>query len=229
MALLSLENVYKIYQTGAEQVRALDGVSLSVDEGEYVAIVGQSGSGKSTLMNIMGCLDVPTAGVYRLDGQDVRGMSDARLSAIRNREIGFVFQSFHLISGLDALENVEMPLIYRGMGHKARRLIAQSSLQQVGLARRMHHRPAEMSGGQQQRVAIARAIAAHPPLILADEPTGNLDSHSRGEVMDILQGLHGAGHTVVMITHDSEIASCADRVVRMQDGRIVSDQRRTLP
>lgn len=224
--LIELNNVFKIYQTGAEQVRALDGVTLTVDAGEYVAIMGQSGSGKSTLMNIMGCLDIPTKGEYHLEEQDVLRLSDARLSDIRNREIGFVFQSFHLISGLDALENVEMPLIYQGMGRKARRRIAMESLKKVGLEQRIHHRPCEMSGGQQQRVAIARAIAAHPPLILADEPTGNLDSHSRADIMQILQGLNRAGHTVVMITHDAQIAACAQRVVSMQDGRIVSDVQR---
>ena len=224
--LIELNNVFKIYQTGAEQVRALDGVTLTVDAGEYVAIMGQSGSGKSTLMNIMGCLDIPTKGEYHLEEQDVLRLSDARLSDIRNREIGFVFQSFHLISGLDALENVEMPLIYQGMGRKVRRRIAMESLKKVGLEQRIHHRPCEMSGGQQQRVAIARAIAAHPPLILADEPTGNLDSHSRADIMQILQGLNRAGHTVVMITHDAQIAACARRVVSMQDGRIVSDVQR---
>lgn len=223
--LMELKNVYKIYQTGTEQVHALDGVTLTIDAGEYVAIVGQSGSGKSTLMNIMGCLDIPTAGEYHLEQQDVLRMSDARLSDIRNRQIGFVFQSFHLISGLDALENVEMPLIYRGIHRKARREIAKESLQRVGLLQRIHHRPTEMSGGQQQRVAIARAIAAHPPLILADEPTGNLDSHSREEIIHILQALNQAGHTVVMITHDSTIADCTRRVVRMQDGHIIADER----
>lgn len=223
--LMELKNVYKIYQTGTEQVHALDGVTLTIDAGECVAIVGQSGSGKSTLMNIMGCLDIPTAGEYHLEQQDVLRMSDARLSDIRNRQIGFVFQSFHLISGLDALENVEMPLIYRGIHRKARREIAKESLQRVGLLQRIHHRPTEMSGGQQQRVAIARAIAAHPPLILADEPTGNLDSHSREEIIHILQALNQAGHTVVMITHDSTIADCTRRVVRMQDGHIIADER----
>lgn len=223
--LIELQNVYKIYQTGTEQIRALDGVTLTIDPGEYVAIVGQSGSGKSTLMNIIGCLDVPTKGNYRLEDQNILQMSDSRLSDIRNHQIGFVFQSFHLIGGLDALENVEMPLIYRGMGRKHRRKIAKDSLERVGLAQRVHHRPAEMSGGQQQRVAIARAIAAHPPLILADEPTGNLDSHSREDIIDILQGLNREGHTVVLITHDPEIAACARRVVSMRDGKVLSDVR----
>ncbi len=221
--LIELQNVYKIYQTGTEQIRALDGVTLTIDPGEYVAIVGQSGSGKSTLMNIIGCLDVPSKGDYRLEDQNILQMSDSRLSDIRNHQIGFVFQSFHLIGGLDALENVEMPLIYRGMGRRYRRKIAKDSLERVGLSQRVHHRPAEMSGGQQQRVAIARAIAAHPPLILADEPTGNLDSHSREDIINILQGLNREGHTVVLITHDPEIAACARRVVSMRDGRIIAD------
>ena len=221
--LIELQNVYKIYQTGTEQIRALDGVTLTIDPGEYVAIVGQSGSGKSTLMNIIGCLDVPSKGDYRLEDQNILQMSDSRLSDIRNHQIGFVFQSFHLIGGLDALENVEMPLIYRGMGRRYRRKIAKDSLERVGLSQRVHHRPAEMSGGQQQRVAIARAIAAPPPLILADEPTGNLDSHSREDIINILQGLNREGHTVVLITHDPEIAACARRVVSMRDGRIIAD------
>lgn len=221
--LIELQNVYKIYQTGTEQIRALDGVTLTIDPGEYVAIVGQSGSGKSTLMNIIGCLDVPSKGDYRLEDQNILQMSDSRLSDIRNHQIGFVFQSFHLIGGLDALENVEMPLIYRGMGRRYRRKIAKDSLERVGLSQRVHHRPAEMSGGQQQRVAIARAIAAHPPLILADEPTGNLDSHSREDIINILQGLNREGHTVVLITHDPGIAACARRVVSMRDGRIIAD------
>ena len=223
--LIELQNVYKIYQTGTEQIHALDGVTLTIDPGEYVAIVGQSGSGKSTLMNIIGCLDVPSKGDYHLEDQNILQMSDSRLSDIRNHQIGFVFQSFHLIGGLDALENVEMPLIYRGMGRRYRRKIAKDSLERVGLAQRVHHRPAEMSGGQQQRVAIARAIAAHPPLILADEPTGNLDSHSREDIIGILQGLNREGHTVVLITHDPEIAACARRVVSMRDGRIIADDR----
>ena len=223
--LMELRHIYKIYPIGSEQVHALDDVTMTVDRGEYIAIVGQSGSGKSTLMNIMGCLDVPTKGEYCLEQQNVQQLSDARLSDIRNRQIGFVFQSFHLISGLDALENVEMPLIYRGISRKNRRRIAIDSLERVGLSKRLHHRPSEMSGGQQQRVAIARAIAAHPPLILADEPTGNLDSRSRTEIIDILQSLNEAGHTVVMITHDPSIAAQARRVVQMQDGRIISDER----
>lgn len=223
--LIELQNIYKIYQTGTEQIHALDGVTLTIDPGEYVAIVGQSGSGKSTLMNIIGCLDVPTKGRYRLEDRDIQQMSDSRLSDIRNHQIGFVFQSFHLIGGLDALENVEMPLIYRGLGRKYRRKIAKDSLERVGLSQRIHHRPAEMSGGQQQRVAIARAIAAQPPLILADEPTGNLDSHSRKDIIDILQGLNREGHTVVLITHDPEIAACARRVVNMRDGKVLSDVR----
>lgn len=223
--LMELTDVYKIYPAGSASVNALDGVSLTVDEGEFVAIVGQSGSGKSTLMNIMGCLDVPTKGRYRLEQQEVESLSDARLSAIRNKQIGFVFQSFHLISGLDAMENVEVPLIYQGVDRSSRQKIAKESLQRVGLAGRLHHRPGEMSGGQQQRVAIARAIAANPPMILADEPTGNLDSRARTEILDLLKDLNHAGHTVVLITHDPTIAASAPRVVRMEDGRIIADEQ----
>lgn len=221
-ALIEIADVYKIYHPGEGEVRALDGVSLTVEAGDFLAIVGHSGSGKSTLMNILGCLDAPTSGRYRLEGRDVASLSERRLSDIRNRSIGFVFQGFHLIPGLDALENVELPLIYRGMGREKRRRLARESLERVGLGNRLHHRPAQMSGGQQQRVAIARAIAARPPLILADEPTGNLDSVSGQDIMTILRELHGEGHTVILITHDNQIAAAAQRLVRIQDGRIVS-------
>lgn len=223
--LMELTDVYKIYPAGSASVHALDGVSLTVDEGEFVAIVGQSGSGKSTLMNIMGCLDVPTKGRYRLEQQEVEKLPDTRLSAIRNKQIGFVFQSFHLIGGLDAMENVEVPLIYQGVDRSSRQKIARESLQRVGLSGRLHHRPCEMSGGQQQRVAIARAIAAKPSILLADEPTGNLDSRARTEILDLLKDLNRAGHTVVLITHDPTIAASAPRVVQMEDGQIVSDER----
>lgn len=216
--LIMIRNLYKIYRMGSGEVRALNGVTLSVAEGEFVAIVGSSGSGKSTLMNIIGCLDTPTSGQYYLNGESVAGLGERRLAQIRNREIGFIFQSFNLLGAQNALENVELPLRYRGVERAERRRLAEEALAQVGLAGRMAHRPAEMSGGQQQRVAIARAIAAKPPIILADEPTGNLDSHSGAEVMRILHGLCDAGRTVVLITHDDKIAQGADRVVRLQDG-----------
>ena len=220
--LIRLENLYKIYP-GPQEVRALDGVSLSVEAGEFVAIVGHSGSGKSTLMNMLGCLDTPTSGAYFLEGRDVSRLRDDELSEIRNVQIGFIFQGFNLIPGLDALENVELPLLYRGIGKSQRRQLAMDALRRVGLAERLHHRPAEMSGGQQQRVAIARAIAARPPLLLADEPTGNLDTRSGREVMDILWDLHAEGRTIILITHDEGIASSAQRIVRIQDGKVLED------
>ncbi|CZT55720.1 Macrolide export ATP-binding/permease protein MacB [Eubacteriaceae bacterium CHKCI005] len=223
MALIQLEDLYKIYNPGPNAVHALDGVSLIVQEGEYLAIVGQSGSGKSTLMNILGCLDVPSSGRYLLDGQDVSSLSDNQLSLIRNKQIGFIFQGFNLVSSLNALENVELPLSYRGMGKKQRRLLAMECLEQVGLHNRMHHRPSQMSGGQQQRVAIARAIAAKPSIILADEPTGNLDSASGREVIQIIEELNRQGRTVILITHDNTIAASAHRIIRLQDGRVVDD------
>lgn len=221
--LIRLENLYKIYHPGPQEVRALDGVSLSVEAGEFVAIVGHSGSGKSTLMNMLGCLDTPTYGAYFLEGRDVSRLRDDELSEIRNVQIGFIFQGFNLIPGLDALENVELPLLYRGIGKSQRRQLAMDALRRVGLAERLHHRPAEMSGGQQQRVAIARAIAARPPLLLADEPTGNLDTRSGREVMDILWDLHAEGRTIILITQDEGIASSAQRIVRIQDGKVLED------
>lgn len=211
---IRITDLYKIYNPGANEVRALDGVSLTVQAGEFLAIVGHSGSGKSTLMNMLGCLDTPTSGRYFLEGRDVYALDDRQLSDIRNRHIGFVFQGFNLIANLDAMENVELPLIYRGIGREERRRIAAESLEKVGLANRAHHRPAEMSGGQQQRVAIARAIAARPPIILADEPTGNLDTRSGDDVMAILRALNAEGHTVILITHDTEIAASAGRTVQ---------------
>lgn len=214
-------NLCKYYTVGGQQVRALDGVSLEVGEGEYVTVVGASGSGKSTLMNILGCLDVPTCGSYILDSEDVSGLSDDRLSAIRSVKIGFIFQSFNLVAGLTALENVELPLVYRHVPKKQRREIALAALESVRLSDRALHRPCEMSGGQQQRVAIARAVAADPSIILADEPCGNLDSRSGAEVLDILSGLNRAGKTIVMITHNEETAQKAQRLVRISDGRIV--------
>ena len=222
--LIRLENLQKAYPTSAVAIYALRDITLRVEEGEFLAVVGQSGSGKSTLMNILGCLDTPTSGRYWLREEDVSRLSDDEQSVIRGRTIGFVFQGFHLIPGLDALENVELPLLYRGMGRDERRRLAADSLEQVGLGNRLHHRPGEMSGGQQQRVAIARAIAAKPPIILADEPTGNLDSRSGREVMALLHALHREGHTVILITHDPAIASEANRRICIHDGEIVSEK-----
>lgn len=213
----------KVYNPGENEVRALDHVSLEVQKGEFVAIIGHSGSGKSTLMNMLGCLDVPTSGEYYLNGKDVSELGDNQLSEIRNEEIGFIFQGFNLISNLTAIENVELPLIYRGIGRSERHKLAMEALNMVGLEKRIHHKPAEMSGGQQQRVAIARAIAAKPPVILADEPTGNLDSASTKEIMGILRSLHDTGRSVILITHDNDIADQAKRVVRILDGKIVED------
>lgn len=218
--LIRIENMYKIYNPGEDEVRALDGVSLSIGQGEFVAIIGHSGSGKSTLMNMLGCLDVPDAGTYYLKGRNIFEMSDNELSDIRNKEIGFIFQGFNLIANLDALGNVELPLIYRGIPRKERRRVSRESLGMVGLEKRIHHKPSEMSGGQQQRVAVARAIAARPPIILADEPTGNLDSHSTDDILNILKELHKAGKTVIIITHDNDIAAQAERVIRICDGKI---------
>ncbi len=222
--LVEIRDICKIYNPGENEVRALDHVSVTIDEGEFVAIIGQSGSGKSTLMNMLGCLDVPTSGTYRLHGQDVGEMSDDELSDIRNREIGFIFQGFNLIPNLTARENVELPLIYRGVSKGQRGSLAEKALEKVGLAHRMEHKPSEMSGGQQQRVAIARAIAQAPPIILADEPTGNLDSHSTLEIMNILRELYEEGRTVILITHDNEIAARAKRVIKIKDGHIEADE-----
>ena len=221
--LIEIKDMCKIYNPGENEVRALDGVDLKICENEFVAIIGHSGSGKSTLMNMLGCLDVPTSGTYLLHNVDVSDMEDDELSDVRNREIGFIFQGFNLIQNLTALENVELPLVYRGVNKKERRELSVKSLEKVGLAHRMTHQPAEMSGGQQQRVAIARAIAQAPPIILADEPTGNLDSNSTKEIMQILRELHKEGRTVILITHDNEIADQADRVIRISDGKIVAD------
>ncbi|MCI6569523.1 ABC transporter ATP-binding protein [Dysosmobacter sp. HCP28S3_G4] len=223
--LIQLRDVYKIYGEGLEsEVRALDGVSLDVDRGEFVAIVGQSGSGKSTMMNVLGCLDIPTRGDYFLDGVDVRELTDRELSHIRNKQIGFIFQQYNLIQSLNVFENVELPLIYQGIGAERRRELAEEALEKVGLAGRQKHKPTEMSGGQQQRVAIARAIAAHPPIIMADEPTGALDSHTGHEVLEFLQQLNREGSTVILITHDNGIAAMARRCVRLTDGKIVEDR-----
>jgi len=222
-SLIDARNLMKVYNPGENEVRALDNISLSIDHGEFVAIIGQSGSGKSTLMNMIGCLDIPTSGEYFLNGKDVSKLEDDELSDIRNMEIGFIFQGFNLIPNLTAIENVELPLIYRGVNALERRKLALSSLEKVGLENRMDHKPSEMSGGQQQRVAIARALAAKPPVILADEPTGNLDSKSSKEIMRILKELHKDGRTVILITHDDHIAQSAKRVIRIMDGKIESD------
>ena len=221
--LIRVQNLMKIYNPGENEVRALDDVSLDIGQGEFVAIIGQSGSGKSTFMNMLGCLDVPTSGNYYLNGKDVSNMTDDELSDVRNVEIGFIFQGFNLIANLNAIENVELPLIYRGIDRKTRHELAIESLKMVGLEKRMDHKPSEMSGGQQQRVAIARAIAAQPPVILADEPTGNLDSASSKEILAILKKMHKTGRTVILITHDNGIAAQARRVVRIMDGKIESD------
>lgn len=222
-ALIQVSDLCKVYNPGENEVRALDHVNLTIHAGEFVAIIGQSGSGKSTLMNMLGCLDVPTSGDYCLNGTDVATMKDDELSVIRNKEIGFIFQGFNLISNLTALENVELPLIYRGIDRKTRKELSSNALKMVGLESRMTHKPSEMSGGQQQRVAIARAVAAKPPVILADEPTGNLDSASSREILRILKDMHREGRTIILITHDDGIAAQAKRVVRIMDGKIESD------
>ena len=227
--LVELRDVYKIYGEGREsEVRALDGVSLTIGKGEFVAVVGQSGSGKSTMMNVLGCLDIPTRGTYLLGGTDVRELTDKELSHIRNKQIGFIFQQYNLIQSLTVLENVELPLIYQGVNADDRRDMALEALARVGLANRIKHRPVEMSGGQQQRVAIARAIATKPPIIMADEPTGALDSHTGQEGLKFLQELNKEGSTVILITHDNGIAATARRVVRLADGRIIEDREQEV-
>ncbi|USF27548.1 putative ABC transporter ATP-binding protein YknY [Firmicutes bacterium ASF500] len=227
--LIDIRDLYKIYNEGKEsEVRALDGVSLQIEKGEFVAIVGQSGSGKSTMMNVLGCLDIPTYGEYHLDGTDIGSLSDKQLARIRNREIGFIFQGYNLIQELDALENVTLPLIYRGVSVFDREDMAMEALAKVGMDDRAHHRPSEMSGGQQQRVAIARAIATSPPIIMADEPTGALDSKTGKHVLEILRELYRGGTTILLITHDDGIAATARRVVRLSDGKIISDKEQEV-
>ncbi|WP_458861719.1 ABC transporter ATP-binding protein [Acidaminobacterium chupaoyuni] len=223
--LIELKRISKIYNEGREsEVRALDDVSLTIEKGEFTAILGQSGSGKSTMMNILGCLDIPTYGEYWLEEENVSNIPPRRLAAIRNRNIGFIFQGFNLIPALTALENVELPLVYRGMPHSQRHELSVAALESVGLGERMDHRPSELSGGQQQRVAIARAIAAKPPVIMADEPTGNLDTKAGAEIMLKLCALNDEGTTILLITHDMQLAHMAKRIVRLQDGKIISDE-----
>lgn len=224
MSLIELKDIYKIYSDGDSEIRALDGVSLEVQKGEFVAIVGSSGSGKSTCMNIIGCLDIPTSGTYLLNGTDVSTMDEKSLAHIRNKEIGFIFQQYNLISKLTVKENVELPLLYRGIKTSERQLLAMNALERVGLGDRADKYPSQLSGGQQQRVSIARALAGNPPVILADEPTGALDSKTGREVLDFLKGLNKDGTTVVLITHDNSIAEEIKRVVRIQDGKIISDE-----
>ena len=223
-SLIKIRDMSKIYNPGENEVRALDHIDLDIATHEFVAIIGQSGSGKSTLMNMLGCLDVPTEGTYHLEGRDVSDLSDDELSDIRNKEIGFIFQGFNLIPSLTALENVELPLMYRDVPKKERERLSSEALDKVGLGNRKEHKPSQMSGGQQQRVAIARAIAQAPPVILADEPTGNLDSGSSAEIMKILKELYHAGRTVILITHDNDIAANAGRIIRIKDGKIVEDR-----
>lgn len=222
--MIKVENLDKIYKNGSIEVQALSGIKLNVQEGEFVAIMGPSGSGKSTFMNIIGCLDRPTAGTYKLDGIAVGGLNDNRLAEIRNKKIGFIFQTFNLLPRSNALQNVELPLIYAGLRRSERRKIAMEGLERVGLGDRWRHRPNELSGGQRQRVAIARALVNNPAIVLADEPTGNLDSHSGQEIMAILKGLNEQGKTIILVTHDPEVARNAKRIVRFLDGRIVADE-----
>ena len=224
--LIEIRNLVKTYQMGDTAVRALDGVDLDLDRGEYVAIMGPSGSGKSTLMNLIGCLDTPTSGSYRLNNQAVSDLNDDELARIRNKEVGFVFQTFNLLSRTSALENVEVPLVYAGVSRKERHRKAKEMLEAVGLADRMHHQPNELSGGQRQRVAVARALVNGPSILLADEPTGNLDSKTGTEIMDLIDKLNKAGNTIVLVTHEEDIAAHARRVVRLRDGKVIEDKRR---
>jgi len=221
--MILIEDMHKIYKMGSSSVHALDGISIHIKPGEFVAVVGPSGSGKSTLMNMIGCLDAPTSGKYFLDGREVSKLRDDELAEIRNRKIGFVFQGFNLLPKLNALENVELPLIYMGIDSKNRHKMAVEALERVGLGDRLRHKPSELSGGQQQRVAIARALSSRPPIILADEPTGALDSKTGDEIIGILEELHSEGKTIILITHDNDIAKRAKRIIRMHDGKVVED------
>ena len=223
MALISLKKIYKIYNVGGEEVRALDGIDLDIQENDYLAIMGPSGSGKSTLMNMIGCLDTPTSGLYEFEGEMVQIMDDSQLASIRNRKIGFVFQTFNLLPKATAQHNVEIPLVYANIRKNQRIEMASKALESVGLSDRAHHRPNELSGGQRQRVAIARALVNDPSIILADEPTGNLDSKSGHEIMNILDELHNRGNTIILVTHEDDIAHHAHRVIRLFDGKITED------
>jgi putative ABC transport system ATP-binding protein len=227
--LISLSDIEKVYAMGETRVRALDGVSVDIDPGDYVAIMGPSGSGKSTLMNVIGCLDTPSAGSYRFKGREIARLDDDALAQIRNSEIGFIFQTFNLLPRADALRNVELPLVYSGATRKEREDRAREALRAVGLADRVHHRPNELSGGQRQRVAIARALVNRPSLLLADEPTGNLDSRTGEEILALIDRLHERGNTIVLVTHEESLAERAARVVRLRDGKIVSDARNGTP
>jgi len=224
MFVIKLSTITKMYQMGTEEVHALRGVNLEIARNEYVAIMGPSGSGKSTLMNIIGCLDTPTAGLYELNGINVSDMNDNQLAKIRNKEIGFVFQTFNLLARSDVLHNVELPLIYGGVGSAERKKMAKEALLRVGLGDRMTHKPNELSGGQRQRVAVARALVTRPSILLADEPTGNLDSKTGEEIMGLFEDLHREGNTIILVTHEADIAAHAHRVVRIHDGQIESDQ-----
>jgi putative ABC transport system ATP-binding protein len=221
--LIQLTDIHRTYQVGTEKVHALQGVSIGIAKGEWVAIIGQSGSGKSTLMNVIGCLDTPTSGSYLLNGKDVSRMVDDELADIRNQEIGFIFQNFQLLPRETALSNVELPLVYRGVSAKERRARAMQALEKVRLKDRMMHKPNELSGGQRQRVAIARALAGEPSLLLADEPTGNLDSATGEEIVKLFEQLHGMGHTLVLVTHEPKLAARCPRAVRLSDGHVVAD------
>jgi putative ABC transport system ATP-binding protein len=223
--VIHLSSITRIYEMGAEQIHALEGISMHVAKNEYVAVMGPSGSGKSTLMNIVGCLDTPTSGLYELNGINVSEMNDNELARIRNKEIGFVFQTFNLLPRSDALHNVELPLVYGAVPRDVRRKLAREALEHVGLGDRMHHKPNELSGGQRQRVAIARALVNRPSLILADEPTGNLDTKTGDEIMGLLNELHKVGNTIIMVTHEEYIAEHAHRIVRLRDGRIETDEK----
>ena len=223
MTLISLKSIYKIYKVGGEEVRALDGVDLEIKDNEYLAIMGPSGSGKSTMMNMIGCLDTPSSGLYEFEGEMVNEMNDNQLASIRNRKIGFIFQTFNLLPKATAQHNVEIPLIYGNIRKERRVNLASEALSSVGLSDRMHHKPNELSGGQRQRVAIARALVNSPSIILADEPTGNLDSKSGHEIMDILDKLHKAGNTIILVTHEDDIAQHAHRIIRLFDGKIIED------
>jgi putative ABC transport system ATP-binding protein len=222
--VIALRNISKVYRLGGEPFAALDDVSLDIARNEYVALTGPSGSGKSTMMNLLGCLDTPTSGHYELDGEAVEGMDDEQLASIRNRKIGFIFQNFYLMPRLSALDNVAQPLIYRGLSPAQRRERAADALGRVGLADRVGHRPNELSGGQRQRVAVARALVGRPELLLADEPTGNLDSRTAREIMDLFEQLHAEGQTLIVVTHDPGIAACCRRLIRLHDGRIAEDR-----